>query len=206
MKDRHRFRPSGVEPLETRTAPAAGGLIAAVAVRPALVVHASLPDLYARVSLLVNQAFDSFTRDYLQAQGTYLAPVKPPAVAASAPFATFIRERVRLLSQELVRAFAQVPGSLNRLPSTFGGTGGSIVLQTFLRRQIGDARGRQSDGQPGTLLNSLLNNVPPAGIGTSPATTLYTLNATTAVETARAATINGVRFLVHNTFKNGRPA
>jgi hypothetical protein len=206
MKDRHRFRPAGVEPLEGRAVPAAGGLIAPVAVRPVPVVRTSLPDLYNRVTALVNQAFDAFTADYLQAQGTYLAAVNTPNTNAPAAFQAYIRQRVQLLSAQLVRAFSQVPGSFNRLPSTFGGSGGPIVLQAFLRRVIGVPRGGQPDGAPGTLLNALLTNVPVMGAVATPAATLYTLDATTAIETARTATVNGVRFLVHHTFENGHPA
>jgi hypothetical protein len=203
MKDRHRFLPTGVEPLEPRAVPShVSGLISPVAIHPVTVVHTPLPDLYTRVTTAVNQAFDSFTTDYLQAQGTYLAT----SLATPGPFQSFIRQRVSLLSEELVRAFAQVPGSFNQLPTTFGGTGGSIVLQTFLRRQIGTPRAGQPDGGPGTLLFSLLNNIPPITAGSSASVTLYTLDATTAIATARAATVNGVRFLVHHTFHNGHPA
>lgn len=204
MKERRRFRPDRVEPLEPRAVPGAGvgGLIAPVPVHHVTIVRTPLPDLYVRVTTAVNQAFDAFTTDYLQAQGTYFAA---PATGAPA-FQNYIRQRVRLLSEQLVRAFAAVPGSLNRLPSTFGGTGGSLVLQAFLRRQIGVARGQQVNGGNGTLLAALLSNVPPATVAATPAATLYTLNATTAIETARTATVNGIRFLVHHTFENGKPA
>jgi hypothetical protein len=145
----------------------------------------------------VNQAFDSFTQDYLRAQATYVsssgATVGNTATPQFQAFVNYIDQRVRLLDQQLVAAFGSVPGGLNVVSSgPFGG--GSLVVQSFLRRQI-------SGTTPVTLLTALRGNVPSSS---DPQTvTLYTLNATTAINTARDATLNAIQFLTHHTFHNG---
>jgi hypothetical protein len=193
MRDRHRFRPAVGEPLEGRRLLSAKGLVTPVVVKPLPITRPTETSQALQATTAVNQDFDAFTQDYLQAQATYLAsPGVPPGT-----FSTYITQRVELLSQDLVKAFTPLPGSLNRLPGSFG-IGGSIVLQAFLRRVI-------VGPQPGTLLSELRGNIPVTGL-TGPAATLVTLNATTAIATARTATLNSVNFLLRHTFHNGHPA
>jgi hypothetical protein len=148
-----------------------------------------------RASTEVNQAFDSFTQDYLQAQATYLAF----PTSSQGTFKNYITQRVALLSQQLVADFTPLPNSLNRLPSSGFGSGGSIVMQSFLRRVIGTSG---SSSSTPNLRSNLVDNIPAVGLS-GPQATLVTLNATTAIETARAATLNSVNFLTRHTFHNG---
>ena len=195
MNDRHRFRPAVDDCLEDRRLLSARGLIAPVAVKP-LPIHLAKPSLALQATTQVNQAFDSFNTDYLQAQATYFAPTNTPTTAPKSFFSNYVVQRVRLLSQDLVKTFTPLPGSFNRLPGSTFGTGGSIVLQTFLRRVIDGTQGS-------TLRNELVDNIPVTKLSGPPAT-LVTLNATTAIETARTSTLNSVNFLLRHTFHNGK--
>jgi hypothetical protein len=194
MNRRHRFLPGGVEELERRRVMSALGLVQPVTVRAVPIAHTETGTAL-RASTEVNQAFDAFTQDYLQAQATYLAfPTN-----SQDTFRNYITQRTALLSQQLVAIFTPLPSSLNRLPGgTFGG-GGSIVIQSFLRRVIG---GPNRNGSTPTLWENLSKNIPAVGLA-GPQASLATLNATTAIEAARAATLNSVNFLTRHTFHNG---
>ncbi len=71
MKERRRFRPTTVEWLEMRVVLNASAHIAPVSVGH-VTTHARNAATQAVVNN-VNSSFDSFTTDYLQAQGTYFA-------------------------------------------------------------------------------------------------------------------------------------
>jgi hypothetical protein len=148
----------------------------------------------------VNQSFDSFTTDYLQAQGAYLAA---PSSGSHTAFRSFVVQRVDLLAAQLTRIFAHVPGSLNRLQTS--SSGGPVVIQAFLRSRINGNSSR-------TLLTALTGPggaIPPLRMAAATATidttaTIYTDQAISAIETARALTINSVGFLYGQAFDKHR--
>jgi len=194
MRERHRFQPEVLQGLETRVVLSGGGLITPVTVGQ-LTITARNDATHAVVDQ-VNQAFDSFTTDYLQAQGTYLA--NSTATNAQTAFHDYVTQRIELLATQLTRIFAHVPGSLNPLQTST--PGGPVVLQSFLRTRI-NGLGRSS------LLMSLVGRrglgngaLPPPGT-TGTTATLYTDQAISAIETARTASLNSVGFLYSHSFQ-----
>jgi len=193
MTERHRFRPEVLQGLETRVALSGNSLITPVAAGQ-LTITARNDATHAVVDQ-VNQTFDSFETDYLQAQGAYLA--NSTAQNAPTAFNNYVTQRVELLATQLTRIFAHVPGSLNRLQTS--SPGGPVVLQSFLRTRI-NGLGRTS------LLTSLVGRrgvgngaLPPPGT-TGTTATLYTDQAISAIETARTASLNSVGFLYSRSF------
>ncbi len=76
MKERRRFRPTTVEWLETRVV-----LNASAHIAPVSVGHVTTNARNAATQAVVNNvnsSFDSFTSDYLQAQGAYFAAGSRP--------------------------------------------------------------------------------------------------------------------------------
>ncbi len=152
----------------------------------------------AREVAQINAAFNEFTANYLQAQGAYLSS---GTALDSTAFKSFTTQSIGLLSQELTRTMSRLPGSLVYIKdaqqrSKHGGS--SIVLQAILYSRINGGTGS------GSLLETLtstsvLPTTPPVGASA----TLYTLTATNAIQSARIAMINSVKFLVMNTFNNG---
>ncbi len=197
MRERHRFRPASWDRLEARVALTHGGPIS-----PALIGTLS-PNPRAsgttgRAVAQVNAAFDQFTANYLQAQGAYLS--SGAAADSTAAFKAYTSQSVQLLSQELTRTFARLPGSLVYIKdasqrSSHGGS--SVVLQAILFSRINGGTGS------GSLLDTLNSSaVVPATPPTGASATLYTLTATNAIQTARVSMINAVRYLVNHTFNN----
>ena len=183
-----------------------GGAAASIApVSVATVDNSGRAGNFARaVSDQVNQSFDAFTRDLLQVQGAYFASISPNASTnAKQLYSGYITQRLNLLSQQLTRVFVQLPGSLNRLKgSSFGGGGGSIVLQTFLRNRVtGNGASSLHRALVGTTGRNTIPNSIPVGDLTA---TLYTSQVLAAIETSRTATLNSSNFLLNSTFKNGR--
>lgn len=198
-----RFRPEVREVLEQRLVlspavevlPVTGGSVnvSARAVPVGGLAHAIVEQ--------VNQLFDSFKNDYLQAQGAYFSSGTSAGTSASQFFFRFIVQRLNLLSEQLTRSFTQLPGSLTRIHGAR--LGGSFVLQVFLRTRI---TGMSSDSLRIALAGASPRSgvIPPLGSVSGGAATLYTDEALTAIETARAATLNATSFLIRGTFKNGR--
>ena len=165
----------------------------------------------------VNQAFDRFTTDYLQAQQVFLASTGLPASgvnSAESAFKDFTTLRVNLLSQELVQALGRLPGATTKLrPNQRLTQSMSTTLQSFLYRKIDgkiqpSARSDTSNSDPSygniSLLTTLNAAVPPAptdGSAISPAAaTLFTLKASNAIESARINTINAAYLMSSGTF------
>ena len=203
MKNRRRFRPVASEALEPRLALTHGGPL-----NPALIgtlspnVRASGP--IGRVRAQVNASFDRFSADYSQAQGAFLSSVGTAAVLPA--FKSFTEQRVSLLAQELARTLARVPGSNERIANMNQqhNNGSNVVLSGFLNRKI---NGPMGSGMPGvnSLLATLTSDaVTPAAGATGSGATLYTLAATNAIQSARAATINAIGFMVNGTFRNAK--
>jgi hypothetical protein len=200
MKDRHRFRPLAVEDLETRVALSRAGGIAPVS--PARLASTARNNAAQAVVNQVNLSFNSFTTDYLQAQGAYLAATTgaSPSKGARTAFKNFVAQRVDLLAAQLTRVFAHVPGSLTRLQTS--SSGGPVVVQEFLNNRIN-----------GTTRTSLLETleggrgnpgaIPPAGTS-GPAATIYTDQAISAIETAQTSSLNSLGFLYGGSFNKHR--
>lgn len=206
---RRRFRPDLGGPLEDRVVLSRAAGFAAAGIVPVQVAPLDVSgrgtSLVRSVNDAINQAFESFKRDYLQSQAAYFATdtgTTNPNVAQQL-FRSYIGERLNLLTQELTRAFIHVPGSLNRVASTNQGT--SLVVQAFLRNRI------SGPGQL-SLQRALIGRPTPGGAGgaiplvgtvTGPTITLYTNQALASIDSARAATVNATTFLLNDTFKNG---
>jgi hypothetical protein len=195
MSKRNEFRPATVQGLERRVVLSGLAAIRPVAqARLNIVAHNNATQAVANQ---VNLSFDSFTTDYLQAEGAYLAvPNKGPHGA----FKNFVAQRVELLAAQLTRIFAHVPGSLNRLQTS--SSGGPVVVQAFLRTRI--------NGNSSTSLLRALEGgggstgaIPPAGT-TGPTATIYTDQAISAIETARTVSLNSVGFLYGKSFDKHR--
>lgn len=198
MKQRHRFRPAILEMLENRMVLSHGVSFAPVAVNH--LNHSGRRSVkLSQVAIdETNQFFDSFTRDYLQVQGAYFA-ADAKDLNAKLTFREYIVQRTNLLAQQLTRTFAQLPGSLNRLPSS---SGSATVLASFLQNRI---NGAASPSLRASLAGGARGNTIPVPPVSGPAATLYTYQAISAIETARTATLNSASFLIHHTFINGKP-
>ena len=189
---RHRFKPEGCNTLERRLVLTTGGSIT-----PALLGTLSPTPTASgrpgRVANQINSAFDRFTNDYLQAQGAYLSSAAPAAT-----FTTFTTQRINLLSQELTRIFARVPGSFATIKSSHQrslANNSSVLLQAILYRNVAGA----NTSLQGTLTSNAV--VPPSGTNGASAT-LYTLTATNSIQTARISMINATKYIATGTFKN----
>ena len=201
VKARRVFLPSrldGLE-LEDRVVMSQGALtVSGLVLNPAQRSPRALRHLSPRNR--VNQAFDQFTTDYLQAQQVYLA--SSGLQNADVTFKAYTTQRVNLLTQQLVQALVLLPGSLEKLrPQQRLTSSQSTVLQAFLFRTINGT----GTNAPDSLLTALNNAVPPAPTsGTTtpaPAVTLFTLEASNAIETARTNTINASYLLSTNRFQ-----
>jgi hypothetical protein len=192
MREQRRFRPEALEGLEPRVVLSQGAVIAPVPVsKPTVTPRANQNQI---IVTAVNQAFDSFSTDYLQAQGAYVA--SGTSQQAHAALTHYVAQRVKLLAAQLTQIFAHVPGSLN--PSRTASPGGPVVVQNFLRSYI-------NGPAPTTLLEALEGRrsgtgaIPPPGT-TGTTSTLYTDQALSAIATARTVSINSVGFLVSHSF------
>jgi hypothetical protein len=197
MKRDHHFRPVVVELLEPRVVPSHITSIQPARIGPVNLSTRAVPVgglAHAAVDQ-VNQEYDSFTSDYLQAQGAYFATDTSNATNASNAtkfFRSYIQQRLNLLSQQLIRTFTQLPDSLNRPPK------GSYAIQVFLRNNV-------TGTSPATLRTALAGNraIPSIGTVTGGAATLYTEQALGAIESTRAATLNAATYLLKSTFQSG---
>jgi len=146
----------------------------------------------------VNASFNQFTANYQQAQGAYLSS---GTTADATAFKAFTTESIGLLAQQLTRTMSRIHSSLVYIKdaqqrSLHGGS--SIVLQAILYSRINGGSGS------GSLLETLNSTaVVPATPPTGASATLYSLTAANAIQAARVAMINSVKFLVSNTFQNG---
>ena len=154
----------------------------------------------------VNQAFDQFTTDYLQAQQVYLASTG--LANADTTFKDYTTQRVGLLTRGtdpgpgcLPEATAKLRPSQRLTPSM------STTLQSFLFRKINGTTATTATNSYDnvSLLTALNNAVPPApaaGATLSPAAaTLFTLQASNAIETARINTENAAYLMSSGTYQ-----
>jgi hypothetical protein len=155
----------------------------------------------------VNRAFDQFTTDYLQAQQVYLASASSGLANADATFKDYTTQRVNLLTQELVQALVQLPGATTRLrPNQRLTPSMSTTLQSFLFRKInGTTAPTATNSYDNVSLLTALNAAVPTTSATSPLTppaaTLFTLKASSAIQTARINTDNAAYLMSSRTFQ-----
>jgi hypothetical protein len=193
MRERRQFRPERLEGLEARVVLSNRGLIAPATVGK-LNTSAKTNSNQAVVDQ-VNQTYESFTSDYLQAQGAYLA--NGASAANHTAFSHYVGQRVKLLAAQLTTIFVHVPGSLNLAPKS--SPGGPVVVQSFLRSYV-------NGPAPTSLLVALEGRkggtgaIPPAGT-TGTTATLYTDQALSAIATTQTITLNSVGFLVSHRFQ-----
>lgn len=188
MRRRHRYQPHDWSQLESRLVLTHGGPLAPTLIGT-LSANPHAGGRLARVIAQVNAAFNQFTEDYTQAEGAYLS-----SGTTQAAFKSFSAQRTNLLAQELTRIFGQLPGSFARLRKATPSI--SVVFQAFLNNRI--------NGAPATSLRTILNSaevVPPQGTSGAGAT-LYVLSATSAIQSARVATINAARYIANGVFPN----
>ncbi|WP_337177230.1 hypothetical protein [Paludisphaera sp.] len=203
MRGKHRLTPRIDDRLEPRIVLSQGIAIAPIAVAP-LNASGRARALNTAAIQSINDAFDSFSRDYMTALGAYFNGGEAPAGESVRPakdqYARYVLQRIDLLAQELTRTFSHLPKATRPVA---GAPRGSIVLQVFLRSQI-------TGTQPGTLRTNLVGSnfednaqLLPAPGGEENIASLYTARSLNAVETARAATTNAAGFLLRGTFKHG---
>jgi hypothetical protein len=143
----------------------------------------------------VNQAFASFQGDYDQARATYFASIlnqPTPNPATTQAFTLYTQQRVNLLAQQLISSFLQYKVATARQhgqPST---------LQVLISHRI---IGINGEATAGSLANSLLATIPPAGTS-APTATLYSLSQDNAIEAAQVAVLNGAGILRNGDFGN----
>jgi hypothetical protein len=187
MRQRSRFRPGPVDGLERRALLTHGGTIAPPLIGTLSPVRPSSG--VAQIYSLVNASFDRFTQDFQQAQSTYLSMSTPEARRA---LMAFTSQRVGLLKQELIRTLSRLPGSYAKASKNDPMQG--TVLQVFMLQTI--------QGGGGSLATNLKKfSIPPVG-ATGASATLYNLAASNAIETARTATINGLKYLINTPKKH----
>jgi hypothetical protein len=197
MRRRSQFRPAAWDNLEARIALTHGGPIT-----PALIGTLSpnprAAGRAARDIAQINASFDQFTANYQQAQGAYLSS---GTTADATAFKEYTTQSVGLLAQQLTRTMSRIHSALVYIKDAQQRTmhgGASIVLQAILFSRINGGAGS------GSLLETLTSTaVIPTTPPTGASATLYTLTAGNAIQGARTAMINAVKFLVSNTFKNG---
>lgn len=195
-KARRDFLPSRLDgiKLEERLVLSRAGLAA-----PALILNPVRQSAYALRHLSpqqrVNQAFDHFTTDYLQAQQIFFQSTG--LSNAQTTFENYLNQRVSLLTQALIHAMARLPGASSKLrPNQRITQSMSTTLQSFLYRKIdGDVAPGGTTGYGNvSLLTALKTDLPTVEAGgttISPtAAALYSLKASNAIEAARLNTIN----------------
>ena len=147
------------------------------------------------VAAEVNQAFSSFQNDYDQARATYFASIvnqTTPSTATTQAFTLYTTQRVSLLAQQLISSFLQYK------PGTARQHGQPSTLQVLMTHRIIGINGQAA---PGSLANSLLTTIPPAGTS-APTATLYSLSQDNAIAAAQVAILNGAGVLRNGDFGN----
>ena len=130
-------------------------------------------------------AFDEFSTDYFAAQQIYLK--NSNTADGKDAFNRYVVQRVNLLTDELSSVITRVPGGADR------SKGEVPPVQSFLQNRIAATT-------PGALLGGLQAATPP--VGTMPnGAELFTLSAQSAIEAARTATENGIRYLANGVFQ-----
>jgi len=194
MKRNHKFLPSAFDHLEDRVVLSSyrGSSVVVSGLHPRQNV---LNRRQTTVVAEVNQAFSSFQSDYDQARATYFASIanqSSVSTATTQAFTLYTQQRVSLLAQQLISSFLQYKSATARphgQPST---------LQVLINHRIIGINGQATAG---SLANSLLTTIPPAGTS-APTATLYSLSQDNAIEAAQVAILNGAGILRNGDFGN----
>ncbi len=194
MKRNHKFLPSAFDHLENRVVLSSyrGSSVVVSGLHPRQNV---LNRRQTTVVAEVNQAFSSFQSDYDQARATYFASIanqSSVSTATTQAFTLYTQQRVSLLAQQLISSFLQYKSATARphgQPST---------LQVLINHRIIGINGQATAG---SLANSLLTTIPPAGTS-APTATLYSLSQDNAIEAAQVAILNGAGILRNGDFGN----
>ncbi len=194
MERKHKFIPSAFDHLEDRVVLSTyrGSSVVVSGLHPRQNV---LNRHQMTVVAEVNQAFSSFQNDYDQARATYFASIVNESTASTATanaFKFYTTQRVSLLAQQLISSFLQYK------PSTARQHGQPSTLQVLINHRIIGINGEPTAG---SLENSLLTTIPPAGTS-APTATLYSLSQDNAIEAAQVAILNGAGILRNGDFGN----
>jgi hypothetical protein len=193
MQRNHQFVPSALGELERRV------VLSKTTEGLSVVVSGLSPHLRVlnkkqqAESAEIQQAFSSFQSDYDQARATYFSSIQntaSPSAATTSAFTLYTTQRVALLGQQLVNIFIQSP------QGTAKAQNGSYALQSLISKKI---IGPEGEHPKGSLLNSLLETIPPAGTS-APTSSLYTLSQDNAIETAQVAILNGLSITKNGAF------
>ncbi len=195
MERKRRFVPSVVDRLEDRVVLSTyrGSSVVVSGLHPRQNV---LNRHQTAVAAEVNQAFASFQNDYDQARATYFASIvnQPnPSTATTQAFTLYTQQRVSLLAQQLISSFLQYK------PGTAQQHGKPSTLQVLINHRIIGINGQTNT--PGSLANSLLTTIPPAGTS-APTATLYSLSQDNAIAAAQVSILNGAGILRNGDFGN----
>ncbi len=194
MERIHRFVPSPVDCLEYRVVLSSyrGSSVVVSGLHPHQNV---LSRQQSTVVAEVNQAFSSFQNDYDQARATYFASIVNQSTANAATanaFKFYTTQRVSLLAQQLISSFLQYK------PATARQHGQPSTLQVLINHRI---IGMNGEPTAGSLENSLLTTIPPAGTS-APTATLYSLSQDNAIAAAQVSILNGAGILRNGDFGN----
>ena len=194
MERKRRFVPSAVDRLEDRVVLSTyrGSSVVVSGLHPRQNV---LNRHQTAVAAEVNQAFTSFQNDYDQARATYFASIvnqSNPSTATTQAFTLYTQQRVSLLAQQLISSFLQYK------PGTARQHGQPSTLQVLITHRI---IGINGEATPGSLANSLLTTIPPAGTS-APTATLYSLSQDNAIAAAQVSILNGAGILRNGDFGN----
>jgi len=194
MERKRRFVPSVVDRLEDRVVLSTyrGSSVVVSGLHPRQNV---LNRHQTAVAAEVNQAFSSFQNDYDQARATYFASIvnqANPSTATTDAFTLYTTQRVSLLAQQLISSFLQYK------PGTAQQHGRPSTLQVLITHRI---IGINGEATVGSLANSLLTTIPPAGTS-APTATLYSLSQDNAIAAAQVSILDGAGILRNGDFGN----
>ncbi len=194
MRKRNEFRPVAGDYLEDRVVPSQfrGFSVVVSGLHPKQNV---LNRHQMAVAAEINQAFASFQNDYDQARATYFASIanqSSPGPFATDAFKLYTTQRVSLLAQQLTSSFLQYKSGTAR-PQ-----GHPPTLAVLINHRIIGVDGGPT---PGSLENSLMLTIPPAGTS-APTSTLYSLSQDNAIATAQVSILNGAGILRNGDFGN----
>lgn len=194
MKRRQGFVPSAFDHLEDRVVLSGyrGSSVVVSGLHPRQNV---LNRQQTTVVAEVNQAFSSFQNDYDQARATYFASIanqSSVSTATTQAFTLYTQQRVNLLAQQLISSFLQNKSATAR-PH-----GKASTLEVLINHRIIGINGQATAG---SLAQSLLSSIPPAGTS-APTATLYSLSQDNAIAAAQVAILNGAGILRNGDFGN----
>jgi hypothetical protein len=196
MERRRAYSPSALDRLEDRVVLSHQPTRGLSVVVSGLFPHQQVINRHQQpVVAEVNQAFASFASDYGQARATYFASIlnqSNPSMATTNAFVVYTKQRVSVLAQQVISSFLQAPEGTARAH------GQPEALKQLISMKICGPQGQEPVG---SLVHSLINTIPPAGIS-APSASLYSSSQDNAIESARVAVINGINIVKNGDFGN----